>query len=120
MQCCFNFETSNVFAPPDYDIFLTIDNRHITLVVHPGEIARLTSEQLQLPLVSADEVQPDPMLLASLDPDLVRDARAFPIEIDAGRLRVAMVDPSIDKVVLVLPKAILPATFSRQSGATRM
>ena len=91
-----------------------------TLDVHPSEIARLTSEQLQLPLISADDVEPDPMLLASLDPDLVRDARAFPIEIDAGRLqhlvavhisdtnntRELAVDSPLREIVVDNPKTI--------------
>ncbi len=58
------------------------------------DTARLLSEQLGLPLVTAGEVTPEPMILATLDPDLVRSARAFPISLERGTLTVAMVDPT--------------------------
>lgn len=71
------------------------------------ETARLLSEQLGLPLVRPDDIEPEAMILAALDPDLIRTARAFPISIEGGTLRVAMVDPtdprSIDAVRAAFP-----------------
>lgn len=58
------------------------------------DTARFLSEELGLPIVSPEELDPDPLVLASLDPNLVRTARAFPISLEGGSLRVAMVDPT--------------------------
>ncbi|MEM9380060.1 MAG: ATPase, T2SS/T4P/T4SS family [Planctomycetota bacterium] len=78
--------------------------------VRANEIAQLMSEQMALPLVTADECEPDALLLASLDPDLVRSARAFPIAIEEGCLRVAMVDPSDPRAMEILRQSY-PYTF---------
>ena len=74
------------------------------------EIARLMSEHMDIPLVTADEIEPDAMLLASLDSDLVRAAMAFPLAIEDGCLKVAMVDPSDPKAMELL-RGAFPYTF---------
>lgn len=58
------------------------------------DTARLLSEQLGLPLISPDEIEPEEFVIEALDPELVRRARAFPYSIEAGTLNVAMVDPT--------------------------
>lgn len=58
------------------------------------DTARLFSEQLGLPIARVDDIEPEAMILAALDPQLVREARAFPIAIRGGLLQVAMVDPT--------------------------
>ena len=75
------------------------------------ETARLLSEQLGLPLVRPDEIEPEAMVLAALDPKLVREARAFPIAIEGGLLRVAMVDPTDPKAVGAV-RAAFPYSLS--------
>lgn len=75
------------------------------------ETARLLSEQLGLPIVTPDDIEPEPMILAALDPDLVRDARAFPIAVESGTLRVAMVDPTDPRSVAAV-RAAFPYPLS--------
>lgn len=58
------------------------------------DTVRLFSEQLGLPIADMETLEPEPMVLAALDPNLVRTARAFPIAIRQGTLDVAMVDPT--------------------------
>ncbi|MEO1699444.1 MAG: ATPase, T2SS/T4P/T4SS family [Planctomycetota bacterium] len=58
------------------------------------DTARLLSEQLGIPIVSTDDLEPDPLVLESLDTNMVRAARAFPLALDGGTLQVAMVDPT--------------------------
>lgn len=69
------------------------------------DTARILSEQLGLPIVSPDEVEPEPMILEQLDRELVRRARAFPIKVAAGTLTVAMVDPSDPKAIAMIRNA---------------
>ncbi len=57
------------------------------------DVARLVAEDLGLELLGADDVEPDPLVVASLDPAFVREAGAFPFATRDGSLRVAMVDP---------------------------
>ncbi len=66
------------------------------------DTARILSEQLGLPIVGPDDVEPEEMILESLDRQLVREARAFPISISAGTLTVAMVDPSDPKAIALV------------------
>ena len=58
------------------------------------DTARLLSEQLGLPIVRPDDIEPEQFVLDALDPELVRSARAFPYAIEGGTLSVAMVDPT--------------------------
>ena len=57
-------------------------------------LAEMIAADLQLPLVRAKDIHPDPVLVSALDVEFVRDMRAFPIRVQAGSLRVAMCDPS--------------------------
>ncbi len=66
------------------------------------DTARILSEQLGLPIVGPDDIEPEELILASLDRELVRKARAFPISISAGTLTVAMVDPSDPKAIALV------------------
>ena len=47
------------------------------------DTARILSEQLGLPIVSPDDLEPEPMILDQLDRELVRKARAFPVKVEA-------------------------------------
>ncbi|MFT5733715.1 MAG: type IV pilus assembly protein PilB [Planctomycetota bacterium] len=66
------------------------------------DTARILSEQLGIPIVSADALEPESMILDQLDRELVRKARAFPIKVEAGTLTVAMVDPSNPKAIALI------------------
>jgi len=61
--------------------------------VRREDIARVVAEGLELPFIQARDVQPDPVLVAALDPEFARSAGAFPIALVDGSLQVAMVDP---------------------------
>ncbi len=62
--------------------------------VRRDAIARHLASELELQLVSARTVQPDPLIVSGVDPNLIRENGAFPIRFVDGRLQVAMVDPS--------------------------
>ncbi|MBI5361975.1 MAG: type II/IV secretion system protein [Planctomycetes bacterium] len=57
-------------------------------------IARFVAEDLGLQFVRAAEKEPDPLLLSTLDSAFVLENQAVPLAIEAGTLRVAMVDPA--------------------------
>lgn len=57
------------------------------------QIMRLVADDLGLPFLRAGDVQPDPLILASLDPEFVRDTLAFPVRLDGGELLTLMVEP---------------------------
>lgn len=58
-----------------------------------SDIAGLLAADLNLPFLSAGEIEPDPMVLALVDRAFTRATQAFPISLEGGVLRVAMVDP---------------------------
>ncbi len=62
--------------------------------VRPDQIAAIVSEELGIPLVRGRDLQADPDLLNGLDPAIVREIGAFPIALEDGTLKVAMVDPA--------------------------
>jgi type IV pilus assembly protein PilB len=57
-------------------------------------IARHLAAELELRLIAARDVQPDPLIVSGIDPALIRENGAFPIKFEDGRLQIAMVDPS--------------------------
>ncbi len=59
----------------------------------PEHVAEVVAQDLHLPFVRARAVQPDPVLVAGLDPDFARQTGAFPIALEEGALRVAMTAP---------------------------
>ncbi len=59
----------------------------------PEDITQLVAEDLGLAFLRADDVDPDPLILAALDPGFVRQTMAFPFRLDDGTLQVVMVDP---------------------------
>jgi type II secretory ATPase GspE/PulE/Tfp pilus assembly ATPase PilB-like protein len=61
--------------------------------VKEEDITVLVAEDLGFEFLRADDVQPDPLVLSGLDPDFVRETRSFPYALEAGQLKVLMVDP---------------------------
>jgi type II secretory ATPase GspE/PulE/Tfp pilus assembly ATPase PilB-like protein len=57
-------------------------------------VARHLAAEMEIRLISARDVQPDPLIVSGVDPALIRENGAFPIRFEDGRLQVAMVDPS--------------------------
>jgi len=62
--------------------------------VRSDQIAQVMADALNIPLVRARDIEPDPVLISVLDMGFVRATQAFPIELVDGNLRVAMVDPT--------------------------
>jgi type IV pilus assembly protein PilB len=56
-------------------------------------IAELVAEDLGVPFLRASQVEPDPLVLASIDRDFVQATGAFPIRLEGDQLLVAMLDP---------------------------
>ncbi|NUP96998.1 MAG: type II/IV secretion system protein [Planctomycetaceae bacterium] len=56
-------------------------------------IAELVAEDLGVPFLRASQVEPDPLVLASIDRDFVQSTGAFPIRLEGDQLLVAMLDP---------------------------
>ena len=56
-------------------------------------IAELVAEDLGVPFLRASQIEPDPLVLASVDRDFVQATGAFPIRLEGEQLLVAMVDP---------------------------
>ncbi|HRV81178.1 MAG TPA: hypothetical protein P5218_07075, partial [Planctomycetota bacterium] len=61
--------------------------------VRQDHLAIVTADSLGLPLVRLNDVRPDSLLIAALDPEFVQSSGAFPIRVEAGVLHVAMTDP---------------------------
>lgn len=61
--------------------------------VRESDLASILAANLGLELVRAKEIDPDPLLLASIDRDFVRESGSFPIAMVDGSLRIAMVNP---------------------------
>jgi type II secretory ATPase GspE/PulE/Tfp pilus assembly ATPase PilB-like protein len=61
--------------------------------VKPEQIAELVAEDLGLEFLQASRCEPDPLLVAALDSEFVRETLAFPIGFAGETLRVVMVDP---------------------------
>ena len=61
--------------------------------VQPEEIARLSAEDLGIEFVRARDLECDPELRGVIDREFVRATGAFPISLENGVLRVAMVHP---------------------------
>lgn len=59
----------------------------------PEDIAALVAEDLGLEFLRASQCEPDPLLVAALDPEFVRETLAFPIGLVGETLKVVMVDP---------------------------
>ncbi|MEM7307220.1 MAG: GspE/PulE family protein [Planctomycetota bacterium] len=57
------------------------------------DIVRLVAEDLGLDFLRADDITPDPIVLAALDPGFVRETMAFPYLLERGTLQVLVVDP---------------------------
>ncbi|MFQ5750045.1 MAG: GspE/PulE family protein [Planctomycetota bacterium] len=62
-------------------------------LVTPGDLARALAIQKGIPWVSAEDLRPDPEVLAMIDPATARAFVALPLERKNGRLRVALADP---------------------------
>ncbi|MCC6406662.1 MAG: type II/IV secretion system protein [Planctomycetes bacterium] len=56
-------------------------------------VARLLAEDLGLEFKQAHEVEPDPLVVASIDAEFVRAAGCFPLRMENGSLVVMMSDP---------------------------
>ena len=69
--------------------------------VTPETITRLVAEDLGIPFLRAQEVEPDPLLLSALDAAFVRETLAFPIRLVEGELLVLM-NPS-EVLAVVMP-----------------
>jgi type II secretory ATPase GspE/PulE/Tfp pilus assembly ATPase PilB-like protein len=59
-----------------------------------ADITALLAEDFGLEFLRAADVQPDPLILAALDPGFVRETLAFPYRMEDGVLRVLVVDPA--------------------------
>lgn len=57
------------------------------------DIGRLVAEDLGIDYLTADEIDPDPMVLAALDSTFVHQTLAFPYRLENGTLQVVMVEP---------------------------
>ena len=68
------------------------------------DITRLLAEDLGLEFLLADAVEPDPLVLAALDPAFVRETLAFPYRLEEGTLQVMMVDPDNPQKVSAVRK----------------
>ncbi len=60
----------------------------------PEEIARALAAGMGIPFVRGGDLQPDGLLLSVIDPAFIRESGAYPMEMEGGVLKVAMVDPS--------------------------
>ncbi len=94
------------------------------------DVIEALSLQLDLPLVAAADYPDLPVLEESVSVRFLKEARALPLNEDAGRLTLAMVDPLDDYVIgafrmvtqrEVLPRLALPseldAAFERLYGS---
>ncbi len=61
--------------------------------VRQDHLAEVMAESYGLTLVRANEIKPDALLIAALDPGFVQATGAFPIRVEQGVLKVAMTDP---------------------------
>jgi len=68
-------------------------------MVRADAIAEILAESLNLPFVRARDLEPDLLLVSSVQPEFVRSSGAFPISIKAGTLHVAMTDPGNPEMV---------------------
>jgi len=62
--------------------------------VRSDQVAERMASALGVPLLRVRDIEPDSVLLSALDASFVRAAQAFPIALENGTLRVAMVDPT--------------------------
>lgn len=68
------------------------------------DITRLVAQDLGIEFLTADDVEPDPMVLAALDPAFVRETLAFPYRLDEGTMQIVMVDPDNPQKVSAVRK----------------
>ena len=61
--------------------------------VRQDSLTQVMAESYGLPFLRLDQIQPDNLLVAALDPSFVQESGAFPIKIEAGVLKVVMIDP---------------------------
>lgn len=61
--------------------------------LRPDTVAEMLAEDLGLPFLRAKDVEPDPLVLASVDREFIRATNAFPIRLEADQLLVVMIDP---------------------------
>jgi type II secretory ATPase GspE/PulE/Tfp pilus assembly ATPase PilB-like protein len=61
--------------------------------LRPDTVAEMLAEDLGLPFLRAKDVEPDPLVLASVDREFIRSTNAFPIRLEADQLLVVMIDP---------------------------
>lgn len=81
--------------------------------LQPRRLAELLSEQMEIPLLNAADVIPDPLLLAAVDQAFVREAGAMPVGMRGEMLEVAMVDPlDMEKVAHVRERFPMPLAFA--------
>ena len=57
------------------------------------DVSRLLAEEMGFGFVTANEVDPDPLILSAVDPEFVREVGAFPLSLHDGVLRIVMLDP---------------------------
>jgi type II secretory ATPase GspE/PulE/Tfp pilus assembly ATPase PilB-like protein len=67
--------------------------------VDDDAISALVAEDLGLEFLRARDVKPDPLVLSGLDAEFVRETRSFPYGLEAGELRVLMVEPDDPNLV---------------------
>ena len=60
----------------------------------PEEVATALAASMGIPFVRGRDLNPDALLVSVLDPDFIRTTGAYPIRMEGGVLKVAMVDPS--------------------------
>lgn len=70
-------------------------------------VLALVAEDLGVRFLRAGDVEPDPHILAVLDPAFVREAQAFPVRIEEGELLTLMVEPD-DPVKVAAVRARFP------------
>ena len=68
------------------------------------DITRLLAEDMGLEYLGLADVEPDPLVLAALDPAFVRETMAFPYRLEQGTLHVVMADPDDPQKVSALRK----------------
>ncbi len=56
-------------------------------------VSEMLAEDLGVPFLRASQIEPDPLVLASVDREFVQSTGAFPIRVENDQLLVAMVDP---------------------------
>ena len=77
--------------------------------VEEEELYRALSDQIGVPFVRLGEFRPEPVALAALPPNIVREQRVLPLMYENGRLVVATDDPAdSDKLAVIRFRTQVP------------